>query len=121
MTSQRVAKIGYAHSGMISLCDVYSRYQFKKRRDKILLKDVVLAKSNFEQSRSRHIHKALATHIWVATHGLRNTDVGGGSTKTACHVKLVISLWAHISSALHRCQRETKVEELVCFHCVNYV
>jgi len=58
-----------------SLYDVYSRNQFKKRRDKILLKDIVLAKSNFEQSRSRPIHKALPTHIWVATHGLRNTAV----------------------------------------------
>jgi len=30
-------------------------------------------------------------------------------------VKLEINLCARISSALHRCLRETRVEELVCF------
>ena len=42
-------------------------------------------------------------------------QVGDGSTKTAFQVKLEINLCACISSALHRCLRETRAEELVCF------
>jgi len=48
-----------------------------------------LAKSNFEQSRSRPIHKALATHIWVATHGLINAALDGSiSLKFSLEIRL---------------------------------
>ena len=54
--------------------------------------------------------------FWTATRErLPTPDVGDGSTKTAFQVKLEINLCARISSALHRCLRETRVEELVYF------
>ena len=59
-----------------SLYDVTVAIDLKKR-DKILLEDVVLAKSNFKQTHSRTIHKALATLFCVATHGLRNAALRG--------------------------------------------
>jgi len=92
MTSQRLAKIGYAQSRMILLtlwCN--SLYLFWKRRDKILLEDVVLAKSKFKQSRSWPVDKALATHIWVATHGFRNAALCTGFWFTKPSLREVIA------------------------------
>jgi len=56
-------------------------------RHKTLLENIVLAKPNFKQSRSRPIHKALATHIWVATHGFRNADLQRQAWDRFSHLK----------------------------------
>jgi len=68
MTSQSVAKIGYAQSRMILLTlDVTVAIDFKTEEIKYCLKMLFWL--------NPILNKALATHIWVATHGLRNAVV----------------------------------------------